>query len=268
MTDFSHIPQIPLNTPSKPSDRDGLVTGGQAKRRYQDTFFDIHQSSRFPRGRPWTGPRELASMPHDRHPDPFCGGDLQQGEYVVDDYGNVDRAATFRSTWQAPWVPLKRYFVFVYERKLIRFNYRQFRLDEERGLNDYFRGAAKLGVGLNIRVEKGQVPHFQITELLGMPSRMLEIADAALAGDPWLLGHIDEPNPKLAEILGLSVDGLPLPAQPAPPLSVEQVLQAPQESLDELVARKVAEVLAAQKAEHARKSVEGRAKAQRAKAGV
>lgn len=270
MDDFTALAQVPLNIPSKPSDKDGLITGGQAKRRYQDTFWDIHQSARFPRGRPWTGPRELASMPHDRHPDPFCGGDLQQGEHVADEYGVVDRAATFRSAWQAPHVPLKKYFIFVYDRKLIRFNYRQMKIDEDRGLNDYFKAAAKLGIGLNLRVDFGVLPHYQITSQLGAPSRMSEVADAYIAGDPWLLGHIDEPNPKLADILGFSDVGIKLPAPPAPPLSVEQVLAAPQASLDELIAAGVAKALAAERAAHAKKSIEGRAKAKagREKAGV
>jgi len=270
MTAPAYVPNVPLiqqplTQPSKPEAT--LITGGQAKRRYHDTFFDTHRHPRrFLQGRPWTGVRELAAMPENREPDPFVGGDMMQGHYVQDEYGVNDRAATLNSVWQAPWIPLKRYFKFVYSQKLIRIDYNEMFVHEKRGLDDYYKGAAKMGAGMGVRVKPGEIPDWQITQLMGMPSRMVYIAQAAMANDPWLLGFIDEPNAKLAEILGFTADGLPLPdyvspyAQPA--ITPQQVLATPQPDLMALVERLSAELaeLKATKAKRVENGKKGAAK--------
>lgn len=79
------VSQFPL-TPSKPASPDASGDRNQKDRRYNDTFWDeyIHPT-RFPRGRPWCGPREIAAN-RDMVPPPedgFCIGDLMQGEYVT-----------------------------------------------------------------------------------------------------------------------------------------------------------------------------------------
>lgn len=197
-----------LNTPSKPTSPGAATGRNQKDRRYMDTFWDIHKSPRFPRGRPWCGPREIAANTELMHEDGFCIPDLMQGEYVEDDAGNNDRAATFASVWHAPWKPLAKYFRFNYKRKTISFEYPKMRLDEQRAIDDYYAAAAKLGAQLKIRVEYNVVPDYAITAVLGEPTKFLKIAEAAMAGDPWLLGHIDEPNPVLAQILGYNQSGL------------------------------------------------------------
>ena len=258
----------PMPTPFSPVT---AIPGGQAGRRYQDTFFDIHRHpTKFPAGRPWTGPRELAAMPDriPKEPDPFCGGDLQQGEYVVDEGGINNRAETFASVWTAPWVPIKKYFKFVYERKLIRFGYQEMYLDEQRGLRDYYAAAAKVGVGFGQGVEFGKIPHPSITNLLGMPSRMIYIAQAAMANDAWLLGFKDEPNEALAEILGLSRDGLPLPPLDwSPVVTTQQVLATPQADLMAMIEQLQAQVaeLTAKKAKQRENGKKGAAAAAKAR---
>lgn len=240
MSTFHPMVPQPLNTPSKPQVQGAGSGRSQKDRRYMDTFRDNHKhptrfGGLFAGGRPWCGPREIAAnretvpVP----PDGFVIGDLMMGEYVQDDGGNCDRGATLNSTWQAPWRPLAKYFRFNYNRKLITFDYAKMRLDEENGLRDYYKAAGELGFQLNIRVDEDVLPHPQIVSKLGRPSRMMIIAEAAQAGDPWLLGFIDEPNPTLADILGIHpVRGFARytpPAEPEVPqeTAVQAILQAP-----------------------------------------
>lgn len=248
-------PMVPvLNVPSKPQVQGAATGRSQKDRRRTDTMWDIHRHAtcrdgRFVRGRPWCGERELAAnrdvMPPP--PDGFIMGDLMQGEYVVNDQGVCDRAATLASVWTAPWRPLAKYFRFNYARSLITFDYTKMKLEEEQGLQRYYRAASKLGVQLNIIVEPGKMPHGQIVAELGEPSRMNRIAEAAMAGDAWLLGFIDEPNPVLAEILGIEPQsGIFTPqyspvSSPVQAQTVAAVIAAPpQTDLLDLVAKMAA----------------------------
>jgi len=207
-------PYIPTNVPSAPK-TEGAATGrNQRDRRYIATFFDVHRNAkRFPNGRPWTGWREIAAN-RDTNPmvqDGFCSG-LEQGHAIFDENTGTqqDRAATWGARWFAPWVPYEKYFKIDYRRERITFAYQQMWADEDRGLREYYKAASDLGIQLNLRVEPGVIPHPQIVHKLGEPSRMILIAQAAMAGDPWLLGFIDEPNPTLAEILNYNQRGLPM----------------------------------------------------------
>lgn len=244
----------PINTPSKPEVFGAAVGRNQKDRRYHDTFWDEYKTSasgRFPRGRPWTGPREIAAnadILQDGRPlgHGFCGG-LQQGEYIETDGGMVDRAATFASVWFAPWVPIEKYFKFNLNRRTISFDMPRMIREENDGLIRYYRAASKLGIQLGKIVEPGVIPHPQIVVELGEPSRMVKVAEAAMARDPWLLGFIDEPNPQLAEILGYNGSGILQATSYFPPEQtkvVEQVLAAPAgQDLIELIARTVHAVM-------------------------
>lgn len=236
--------QQPINQPSKPQTSGAPGGRNQKDRRYMDTFWDVHRSARFPNGRPWCGPREIAAnrdttpVPHDG----FVIPDLMQGEYVEDDNGFPDRAATLRAVWSAPWKPLSKYFVFHYPKKRIRFDYPKFRLDEEAEMRKYYQAAAKLGSKLNIRVQFGVEPDFQIVADLGSALSYIHnitIAEAAIAGDPWLLGHIDEPNMDLAEILGFTDRGLKVtsfePVAKPDPVVVERVIAQPDDQMTQLI---------------------------------
>lgn len=249
-------PNIQLNIPSKPQVTGAATGRNQKDRRYSDTFWDNHRSARFPRGRPWCGPREIAANTDLMHEDGFCIPDLMQGEYVEDDYGNVDRGATLSATWTAPWVPLAKYFRFNYSRKTISFEYVKMRTEEQRSIDDYYQAAALMGAGLNIPVEYGVIPSFQITAKLGFPTKYLKIAEAAMAGDPWLLGHIDEPNPELAAILGFNQRGMRVTSYTPPPIvTPAQVLATPSadmmKMLAEMTALAVAEAFARRDAQTA-----------------
>lgn len=258
--------QVPqLNIPSKPI-VEGVASGrNQKDRRYMDTFRDNHRHPRrFPVGRPWCGPREIAANTELMHEDGFVIPDLMQGEYVEDDAGHNDRAATFASVWTAPWRPLAKYFKFNYPRKTISFEYVRMRVDEQRSLDDYYQAAALLGAGLNVRVEYGVMPSFQITAKLGFPTKYLKVAEAAIAGDPWLLGFIDEPNPELASILGFTDRGLRITSYEPEPIAVitpQQVLATPQPELMALLEKLTAQVAELSAESAARKTKGGQMRA-------
>ena len=266
-------PYQPLNTPSKPQNTGASSGRNQKDRRYTDTFFDQHRfAGRFPMGRPWSGVREIAAN-RDSVPVPHDGfvGALQPGEYVQDEQGNVDRGATFASVWQAPWVPLEKYWRFNYTRKTIAFDYAKMRMEEQASIETYYEAAALLGAELNIRVDYGVMPHFQITAKLGRPSRMVAIAEAAMAGDPWLLGFKDEVNPQLADILGYTTRGLKrvtsfVPAG-TPIISPDEVLATPQDELLQRLNELQAQVDAmnAEKEAQRQRKVDAMAKAREAK---
>ncbi len=244
-----------LNVPSKP--QSSGVGGGrnQKDRRHVITMFDQHKHPRlFPLGRPWCGPVELAAnrdslpTPHDG----FVMGDLMRGQYFEFEDGSCDRASTLQSGWEAPWTPLAKYFKYNYKRNTINLQYQVLWRDEDEGLKRYYKAASKLGIQLNIRVEPGIIPHPQIVTELGEPSRIIKLAEAAMAGDPWLLGWIDEPNPTLAEILNIhAVRGIPAYQAYEPPeqqpLKVEAVLAAPiNQDLLEMLANMQKSMLAMQ----------------------
>src|SRR5215471_18377854 len=101
----------------------GITTvGSQKDRRYLDTFYDQHRSTRFPNGRPWWGTRELAANrdtnPHLR--DGFCGGELIPGRHVEE---GESRESAWRDCWSAPWYPEFRFFQFDYKRNRIMIRY-------------------------------------------------------------------------------------------------------------------------------------------------
>ena len=242
-------PQIAL--PSKPATQGATKTGSQRDRRFIDTFFDKEKSARFPRGRPWWGVREYAATPEQGHQPGFITTDLGRGEYVCDnpDAGQTpqERQQSLASAWNAPWIPYAKYFVFQYQQKRITFDLARNEGDERQSLDKYYRAAAKLS-GANGwgAIEFNVLPSYQVTSILGNPTIYLPIVQAARAGDPWLMGHIDEPNERLAKILGMDllftsdaaqrggVATRALPADPAAPSGVitpDQVLSIPMDQL-------------------------------------
>ncbi len=174
----------------------GPNTQTQAGRRFKDTYHDIHVSARFPLGRPWTGRREYAANPELGHQPGFVNADLSQG----------DHEDPFRSVWTAPWVPEARYFRFDHNRKRISFAYEVMERDEQVAIDRYYEAAAMLSAERGWdEIEPGKPMSFQVRTIIGRAPRMLKIAQAARAGDPWLLGHIDEPNEELARVLNWKV---------------------------------------------------------------
>jgi hypothetical protein len=244
-------PIQPLALPSKPPTQGATKTGSQRDRRFTDTFFDNCKSARFPRGRPWTGEREYAATPELGHQPGFITSDLQRGEFFCENQTvgqtREERQQTLASAWNAPWIPYAKYFQFHYQRKLITFDLARNEGDEKQSLDKYYRAAAKLS-GANGwgAVKFNEMPTYQVTSILGEPTIYLPIVQAARAGDPWLLGHIDEPNERLAKILGMDLlftseaaqrGGLAMQALPTEPqeskavVTPDQVLSIPMDQL-------------------------------------
>lgn len=284
MTAPAILENHPDHIPSKPVNKGASSVGSQRDRRFTDTFFDTHRHPiRFPKGRPFTGQREFTSGTDRESIDAgFISSDLQCGEWVCDnpDFGQTkeERAETLASVWHAPWLPVSRYFKFNYRRKIITLDYARGMADEKAGLDRYFRAAAKMS-GANGwgEIKYGVTPTYQITTLLGEPSPYLPIWQAAIAGDPWLLGFVDEPNEQLAKILGLDVHYLEGHRSPdseyvavqrgqaaQPIVTPEKVLATPMEQLAQMIAdasaKAVADALAQRDRERAEKMRAAKAK--------
>jgi hypothetical protein len=246
-----------LNTPSKPSQHQQLGPNTQAGRRWQANIYDHHKTGpggRFPQGRPWNGPMELSANPDLREAPGFVAP-LSQGLYVDDEAGNVDRRATFASVWSAPWTPVEKFFVFDYKRMRLTFAYQRMINEEQQAMDTYYEAAAKLGAGKEILIEPGVIPPYAITGVIGSPYsyiRNIKLARAALAGDPWLLGFIDEPNGELAKLLGYNErTGLRMmsytPEKKAP-VTPDAVLSTPPQDLAAMIADAVQKALEAERA--------------------
>lgn len=237
-----------LNIPSKPSTQGVLGANTQAGRRWTATLFDVHRTGpggRFPNGRPWTGELELPANPDLKQDPGFVTPELQKGEFVANEDGSPDRAATFRSVWDAPFTPLPKYFVFNYKRRQISFAYARMINDEQIAMDNYYEAAAKLAAGLpvGVPVEYGKIPAYAITGVLGSPAsyiRNIKVAQAALAGDPWILGFHDEPNAELAKLIGYNertgLRQLSYTPEPKGVVTAEQVLATPQNELMKMIA--------------------------------
>lgn len=230
--------------PSKPKTNGAAGVGSQKDRRFTDTFFDNHRHPRFPNGRPFTGQREFTSgTDRESVTAGFISTDLQRGQYF---HENIDfpqtqeeRLASLASAWDCPWLPSggKKFMQFNYRNKRITWDYVKGETEERQALDRYYRAAAKVA-GANGwgEIKFGVMPSYQVTSILGEPTKFLPIWQAARAGDPWLLGFVDEPNEQLAAILGVDVQyvggytgdsayvGVQRPAAPQPLLTPEKVL--------------------------------------------
>ena len=136
----------------------------------------------------------------------------------------------------------------------------------------YYEAAAKLGAGKEVAVEYGVIPPYAITGVIGSPHsyiRNIKLAQSALAGDPWLLGFIDEPNGELAKLLGYNErTGLRMmsftPEKKAP-VTPEAVLATPPVELAAMIADAVQKALEAERAAVAQKAQEEKEHAARKK---
>lgn len=243
-------------SPSKPTVEISTV-GSQKDSRYLDTFYDQHRfSPKFPEGRPWHGYREFAANKPDR--DGFVGGDLFPGRHAED---MEDRKAAWETAWQAPWTPEYKYFEFNYARNKITIRYDRVFGDDKTAQDNYYKAAAKLS-GANGwgAVQYGITPNYQITAVIGDPPRSPKIAQAAQAGDPWLLGFSEEVNEELAQLIGLTQEGLTLVAQPTQaPFKPEQILDAKTADIPKMIAEAVALALKSEREANAAKMSKARA---------
>ncbi len=171
----------------------------QASRRWVETVYDQHKSARFPKGRPFWGYVEIPSDP-------------MQAPSFVTELVPGDHNDPMNSSWSAPWVPEQRtttqgggarsYYRLDMRKLTLTWLYPAIIADDSQALEAYYDDAAQKAY------EKGwPAPAYgdpigpQLRAVCGPPPRSPKIAEAALAGDPWILGHTDQVNPELQELL-------------------------------------------------------------------
>lgn len=209
-------------------------TADQASQRYLDTFTDQHRSARFPDGRPWWGWREFAANKGDQ--DGFVGGDMVPGDHLEPNANN----------WTAPFYPEAQFFEFNYPRRRITLRYDKMLAHDKAAYDAYYNAVAKICYQNNWpETRYGSMPRHAITAIIGEPPRSPKIAQAAMAGDRWLLGASEEVNEELARLLGLSRQGFSVVRDDITPVAnPEEVLTMTPDALQKLIATEVAKAVA------------------------
>lgn len=221
----------------------------QRDNRWVETVYDQHKSPRFPRGRPWWGHLEI---PAEKKETPAFCSELQPG----------DHNDPFNSSWSAPWLPDqvtqwggRGYFRLDVKRLSITWLYSAIIADDVAANLRYYQAAAK------IAHEKGwpapalnEPVSFQINSILGDPPRSHKIAEAALAGDPWILGYTNQVNEELFSLL----QGIRVLNDVRPVVTPEQVLST-DPAIQGLVEKAVAAALAARDEQNRAKMAKARA---------
>ncbi len=200
--------------PTKPTTQ-VRSANSQKDQRWAYTVYDQHTSSRFPRGRPWWGVVEYAS---DRALDASFVGNLMPGD--SDDPMN--------SSWDAPWMPdaVKSWnnvgtYRLDLKRQRITWLYPAIIAADKLALEEYYHKAATIAYEKGWPAPKlGEPVPYQIRQILYSPPRSPKIAEAAMAGDQWLLGFSSQVNEDLQALLqGIRPDTtLPPVATAAPDL--------------------------------------------------
>lgn len=182
--------------PSKPTTKPDGGVASQRDNRWVETVYDQHKSARFPKGRPWWGHVEYPS--DKKHDASFCT-ELLPG----------DHTDPFGSTWNAPWFVPQRtessgrsYFRLDMRKLTIVWQYQAVIADDIAALQAYYDRAAEIAYEKGWRApEFGEPVGSQIGAILRTPPRSPKIAEAALAGDLWILGLTEQVNEELAALL-------------------------------------------------------------------
>lgn len=244
--------------PTKPNSPAVSTLTSQRDMRTAECVMDQHKNTRFPTGRPWWGWAEIQT---DRRSLPGFVCELMPG----------DPAEPMTSGWTAPWYPIqmreqsgRRYLELNMKRATLTWNYTLMIADAKLATLNYYRAAAKIAnangwnaPGLNEPVS------FQIESILLDPPQSHRIPEAAMAGDPWILGFTEQENPALAELLS----GV-RPRSGEPKVSVDDALKMGEgdDALDARIAKAVAAALEQADESRKRAAQERMAKA-RAKKG-
>lgn len=250
--------------PTKPQSPSVSTTTSQRDMRTPETVTDQHKNARFPTGRPWWGYAEIQT---DRRSLPAFVCELMPG----------DTADPMGSAWDAPWYPIqmreqsgRRYLELNMKRATLTWNYPLMIADAKLATLNYYRAAAKIANANGWKAPGLHEPvSFQIESILLDPPLSQKIPEAAMAGDPWILGFTDAPNPMLAHLLS----GVRNRAE-EPLVSIDDALKFGEgdDALDARIARAVAKALAeadeTRRRSHAEKVRAGKAKAKGTKRGM
>lgn len=168
----------------------------QQSNRAPGIFFDQHKSERCPDGRPWWCWTETPADP--THPRGIVGELIPITTTLT--IGNETIPG-----WSAPWVPEQKYVV----RGLGMLAGNRFKIDYATMVSDYrqaneryYRLAATTAGAKNWPAPKLYGPvEFQLRAIVGDPPKSPKLPEAAMAGDPWLLGQTKHVNEALKDIL-------------------------------------------------------------------
>lgn len=166
--------------PTKSAMQPISTVASQKDTRELATVRDQHKSARFPDGRPWWGYVELPANPHQA---PNFVGELQPG----------DHEDPFNSQWSAPWVPDAKYMKPDARKGRVSIEYGAMINDYERARREYYDKAVEIAYekGWPAPEYNGPVDH-RFRAVLGPIPQSVKVPQAALAGDPWILGFSDQ----------------------------------------------------------------------------
>lgn len=168
----------------------------QDKQRGLALFFDQHRSDKWPDGRPWWGYTE---RPANGASTPMPVGELQP-------HG-----------WQAPWYPESKYMnmsMGTLSSNRFRIAYERMVTDYRQAWDEYYQRAATEAAALNLPIpDYGEPLTWKLRAIVGNPPKSPKIPEAALGGDRWLLGFIDEPNEQLERLLYSGTDRIMTPRE-------------------------------------------------------
>jgi hypothetical protein len=224
----------------------------QKDNRWVETCYDQHKSARFPRGRPWWGHLEIPAEP--KMSPAFCC-ELMPG----------DHNDPFNSSWSAPWLPDqviahpngsgRSYFRLDVKKLTITWLYPTIIADDKAATLAYYQAAAKIAYQNGWKAPALNEPvGFQIESILLAPPRSHKIAEAAMAGDPWILGQTSTVNEALAEL----ISGVRVQNDVRAPVVTPAEVLAGGDDIEERIARAVAKALAAERARNHAKMAKAR----------
>jgi cytosine/adenosine deaminase-related metal-dependent hydrolase len=181
--------------PTKPT-YEIQTSNTQAKSRKLVTVYDQHKSARFPNGRPWWG---YAEMPAERGAPWGFVGSLAPGNHLN----------AFGDTWEAPWLPDDKWLQPNVETGKLTINYGGMVAEYTQATRTYYEKCAEVA-----HENKWIAPTFgghvdsRFRAVVGRDvPQSPKIPQAAMAGDPWLLGVTTEINEGLHKILKATTYG-------------------------------------------------------------
>lgn len=176
----------------------------QAKQRLPGRFRDQHKSPQFPEGRPWIGQLERPALQDEGLE--TASIPMPVGELAADG-------------WTAPFYPDQKYFRYSQGTEILEFrlriDYRQMLADDTASTREYYKRAVKEAAALKMYPlpTYGSVIPWELQQVIGPAPRSPKIAEAALAGDQWLLGQSTEVNEALQRLLEMGTSWTPTPEQ-------------------------------------------------------
>jgi len=207
--------------------------------------------------------------PSDRQLEPSFIGNIMPGD--SDDPMN--------SSWDAPWMPdvVKTWnnvgtYRLDLKKQRITWLYAAIANADRLAMEEYYHKAATIAYEKGWPAPKlGEPVPYQIRQILFSPPRSPRIAEAAMAGDQWILGFSPQVNEDLQALLaGVRTENLTTIPEPLPD-SLQRPANAP--NLQILIAEGVKAALQAEKdavqaakQEQARKIQEGKQRAAEARA--